>query len=321
MKRQEIQLDSFFTRDVVLMETQYTPITWIVQDILPSGLAMLAGKPKHGKSFLCLDLAIHVALGQSFWGYATHHGEALYLSLEDDARIVKKNRMQLSGLCSIPNLYYGFEFPKGNDAIQRLQQLIHDNPNLKLIIIDIIGCVIPYMSGDQSNKYDFISNSLEQFKMILKDTGVCLLFTHHTSKKDYALSQDKVLGSTAYQAKVDTFMVLEKKDDSSSTLSIDGKFMQGSKTLLLSRNENGSFSIMGERNKPVSEMERLLEIVKSSKTPLSPKQASVIMQKDTTILNQMLHRLFKQGLITKLGKGQYISLDYELRTGYSPFNL
>ena len=314
------QFSISFTKDKVLMETQYTPITWIVQDILPSGLAMLAGKPKHGKSFLCLDLAIHVASGQSFWDYDTHHGEALYLSLEDDARIVKKNRMQLSSLDSIPNLYYLFDFPKGNDAIHALKQIIHENPNLKLIIIDIIGCVIPYMSGDQSNKYDFISNALEQFKNILKDTSVCILFTHHTSKKEYTLSQDKILGSTAYQAKVDTFMVIEKKDEKSSTLSIDGKFMQGSQTLSLSRNENGSFSIVGKTNKPVTEMDRLLEIIKSSKDPLSPKQAAIIMQKDASILNQMLHRLFKQGTITKLGKGQYVSLDYEQRIKYySPF--
>jgi hypothetical protein len=36
----------------------FPPIKWIVPDILPEGLTLLAGKPKLGKSWLALDIAV-----------------------------------------------------------------------------------------------------------------------------------------------------------------------------------------------------------------------------------------------------------------------
>lgn len=307
----------------VFMETQYTDITWIVDGLLPAGLSILAGKPKAGKSCFCVDMAIRVASGEKFLGRDTHQGEVIYFSLEEDPRISKKTTRKITSLPDIPNLYYGFEFPIGNDAIVELEKLITLNPNLNLIIIDIVGCIIPYSSGDQSNKYDFISTFLDRFKKILKGTNVALLLVHHTSKKEYTLSQDKILGSTAYQAKVDSFLILEKKiGENLYILTADGKLFEGSIELFLSRNTDSSFSPIKPPLQFKSELDKLLEIINTAMKPLSPKELSVLLNKDNNIINQMVFRLFKQGSITKLGKGQYVSLDFEQRTQYySPFNM
>lgn len=304
------------------METPYTPIAWIVDRLLPVGLSIIAGKPKAGKSCLCVDLAICVANGTKFLGRDTYQSEVFYLSLEEDPRISRKTTQKITSLPDIPNLYYGFEFPIGNDAITELEKLITLNPNLRLIIIDIVGCIIPYSSGDQSNKYDFVSYSLDRFKKILKGTNVSLLLVHHTSKKEYALSQDRILGSTAYQAKVDSFLILEKKTgENLYTLVADGKLFEGSVELFLSRNTNGSFSPVESPPQFKSELDKLLEIINSAMKPLSPKELSVLLNKDNNIVNQMVFRLFKQEQITKIHKGQYVSLDFEQRTKYySPFN-
>ncbi len=56
---------------------------WIVDGLLPTGLTILAGSPKVGKSWLALDLATHVASGDAFWGMATRRCGVLYLCLED----------------------------------------------------------------------------------------------------------------------------------------------------------------------------------------------------------------------------------------------
>ena len=44
---------------------------------------MLAGAPKIGKSWMALDLALHVAKGEALWGLKVHPGTVLYLCLED----------------------------------------------------------------------------------------------------------------------------------------------------------------------------------------------------------------------------------------------
>jgi hypothetical protein len=64
-----------------LMAEELPPVRWVVPDILPEGVTFLAGKPKMGKSWLCLGLDVAVAIGGVALG--TKHveqGEVLYLS-------------------------------------------------------------------------------------------------------------------------------------------------------------------------------------------------------------------------------------------------
>ena len=51
-----------------LMEMDFPPAEFVVQGLLPKGLAILSGAPKLGKSWMVLDLCIHIATGTPFWG-------------------------------------------------------------------------------------------------------------------------------------------------------------------------------------------------------------------------------------------------------------
>ena len=61
---------------VVSMEDIYgmvfSPKEWIIKGILRSGLYILAGAPKVGKSFLVGQIAYHVSTGRPLWGYPVH---------------------------------------------------------------------------------------------------------------------------------------------------------------------------------------------------------------------------------------------------------
>ena len=59
------------------------PAPFLVDELIPEGLHILAGAPKIGKSWLALWLCLCVAQGQPLWNFATTQGEVLYLSLED----------------------------------------------------------------------------------------------------------------------------------------------------------------------------------------------------------------------------------------------
>ena len=87
--------------DPKIMSTQYSDISWLVQDIFPMGLVILAGKPKAGKSCLCVDLAICVASGDKFLGRDTYPSEVFYLSLEEDPRISRKTTQKITSLPDI----------------------------------------------------------------------------------------------------------------------------------------------------------------------------------------------------------------------------
>jgi hypothetical protein len=64
---------------------------WVVEGLIAAGLHILAGAPKVGKSWLVLDLAVHVSLGKPMWEMTTSPCEVLYLCLEDTyARVQRR---------------------------------------------------------------------------------------------------------------------------------------------------------------------------------------------------------------------------------------
>ena len=66
-----------------LMLEEFPPPRFLVDGLLTAGLTVLAGKPKHGKSWLSLILGYGVATGEPIDGRAVHQGDVLYLALED----------------------------------------------------------------------------------------------------------------------------------------------------------------------------------------------------------------------------------------------
>ena len=72
------------TVDADTLMTTPLPVTqYVVEQLLPQGLHILAGAPKVGKSWLALWLCLQVAKGESVWGFESSRGAVLYLCLED----------------------------------------------------------------------------------------------------------------------------------------------------------------------------------------------------------------------------------------------
>ena len=58
-----------------LQNRTYEPTHFLVDELIPEGLHILAGAPKIGKSWLALWLCLCVSQGQPLWGFATTQGE------------------------------------------------------------------------------------------------------------------------------------------------------------------------------------------------------------------------------------------------------
>ncbi len=79
-----------------LQNRTYEPTHFLVDELIPEGLHILAGAPKIGKSWLALWLCLCVAQGQTLWNFATTQGEVLYLSLEDSFQRVQTRLFDLT---------------------------------------------------------------------------------------------------------------------------------------------------------------------------------------------------------------------------------
>ena len=56
-----------------LQNRTYEPTPFLVDELIPEGLHILAGAPKIGKSWLALWLCLCVSQGQPLWNFATTH--------------------------------------------------------------------------------------------------------------------------------------------------------------------------------------------------------------------------------------------------------
>ena len=79
-----------------LQNRTYEPTHFLVDELIPEGLHILAGAPKIGKSWLALWLCLCVSQGQPLWNFTTAQGEVLYLSLEDSFQRIQTRRFDLT---------------------------------------------------------------------------------------------------------------------------------------------------------------------------------------------------------------------------------
>lgn len=88
-----------------LMNTVLPPIRFVISQLLPQGLHVLAGAPKVGKSWLSLWLCLQVAKGEPAWEFPTTQGDVLYLCLEDSYSRIQNRLLDITDDAP-PNLFF-----------------------------------------------------------------------------------------------------------------------------------------------------------------------------------------------------------------------
>ena len=158
-------------------------IRYIVDGLLPQGLAILASPPKYGKSWLALDLCISVALGEPFFGRKTEPCDTLYLALEDsEQRLQSRGQTVLGDRLPPENCYIGTLAGSLADRLpHQIEAFLHRWPNIGLIVIDTFQKVrVSARAG--SNLYDKDYSDMGILKNIADAHNICILLVHHLRK-------------------------------------------------------------------------------------------------------------------------------------------
>lgn len=205
-----------------LLERPLEQPGWVVEDLVPCGLTLLAGDPKIGKSWLALDLALRVSLGEPFWGFATAKGCVLYLCLEDTFNRVQTRLQRLVDEAN-DNLCCAVAANRiGAGLAEQLCGFAREHTNLRMVIVDTFQTVrTPSNQAIYSADYD----DMGALKSLADELKIGFLVLHHTRKMGDGDVFNIISGSNGLMGCADETMVLKRKSRGSSNavLSITGR--------------------------------------------------------------------------------------------------
>ena len=122
-----------------LYEQVYPGRPPVVDGLLYAGTYLFVGAPKVGKSFLMAQLAYHVSMGLSLWGYEVRQGTVLYLALEDHHRRLQERLYRMFGVESTGNLFFAIGAKQlGGGLEEQLKGFVREHTDTRLIIIDTL---------------------------------------------------------------------------------------------------------------------------------------------------------------------------------------
>lgn len=205
-----------------LLETPLEQPGWVVEDFICCGLTLLAGDPKIGKSWLSLDLALHVALGEPFWGFATAKGSVLYLCMEDTYPRIQERLQKICDEANDDLLCAVAAERIGSGLIEQLSQFAGEHADLCMVIIDTFQTV---RSVTNQSIYAADYEDMGALKRFADENKLAVVAVHHTRKLGDGDVFNTISGSNGLMGCADETMVLKKptRGSSNATITITGR--------------------------------------------------------------------------------------------------
>jgi hypothetical protein len=297
---------NFINKASDIAKMELAEVRYIVPDMIPEGLTLLAGMPKIGKSWMCLQLAIAVATGGPFMGHKLDRADVLYLSLEDNVRRLKSRlAQQITDGDEVPE---GLTFATswgtiGNNCIEYFTSYLNENPELGLIIIDTFARV-KRATNNKNNLYDQDYASTKELKEFAEHTGVSILIVHHRRKQESEDIFNTISGSTGLTGSVDTQLAIRRQRGAADAeLHITGRDVLERKLAMNFNEDNCTWEILGASEDVFISEERqeILTLLRNS-GPLGSKQIAEMTGKSYNATRKTLSLMCREGQLKNKNK-------------------
>lgn len=293
-----------------LLSEQLPPLRWIVDGVLPDGCSLLAGKPKMGKSWLALGLAISVATGGIALGRdRVQQGAVLYLALEDNKRRLQARAKQVLAGSSLSRGYftYALAWRRLDDGgADMLERWIKDTPTARLIIVDTLAKVRPRACAG-ANAYAEDYTATEPLKALSDKYGIAILIVHHLRKMGADDPLDTISGTLGLTGGVDNLLVLQReRGDLDAVLHVSGRETEDNSLALSFDKAMGTWSIKGDAEAYQRSKERteIIELLQGNE-PMRPKAIADTLGKRYDAVRYLLSQMAREGQVQTLERGLY----------------
>jgi 5S rRNA maturation endonuclease (ribonuclease M5) len=200
--------------DVAQLVGDIRPINWLVRDYLErDSIALVYGAPGGGKSFMTVDLAASVAMGQPWMGHKVNQGRVFYIAGEGHNGLARRFRAwEVSR--TVP-LTPGQLFKSAGamqvldeelviDVANQIEQACPDAPPA-MVVIDTLAR--NFGAGDENSTEDMSRFITHVDRHLRQRFGCCVLLVHHSGH-----NMERARGSSALKAAVDAEYEISKDD-------------------------------------------------------------------------------------------------------------
>jgi len=296
-------LTTFSANDLQAME--FPPLEFLVEGLITEGLTLLAGKPKMGKSWMALDIAMSVAIGCDALGdRACKKGTTLYCALEDNPRRLRRRMAHVYGdQATWPkNFHFTTQMKKLDDGgSEQLEDWVLEH-RPSLIIIDTLVCV--RSASKRRTEYEADYAALAPLQRLAGEYGIAIIIVHHQRKMGSDDPLDTVSGTTGLSGGVDNILILDRK---SHGVTLYGRGREMDDIDITVELDDGYWRILGDSDavKISSQRRAIIDVLKSTDKPIGPKDIAEALDRPQDSVRQLLTSMAKDGEVKKQTRGKY----------------
>lgn len=192
-----------------LLAAQFPAPQWAVPGLLPAGLSILAGRPKIGKSWLALQIAVAVATGGIVLGEQVQQRKVLYLALEDSERRLQQ-RLAALRCPATDNLTTVTQFPtlltSGGVHLTTMAKLEHYG----LIVVDTLTRFAGQRRPDDEMQVALRLGEVQRYAQ-QESTAVLIVDHHRKPAASMADVIDDISGLTQKAGVIDAALGLYRQ--------------------------------------------------------------------------------------------------------------
>jgi RecA-family ATPase len=292
-----------------IYRSEYPAPTFLFQRLLPNGLTILAGRPKSGKSWLTLQMAVCAALSTPFLDRFEIESAArvLYFGLEEGQQRTNLRLRKLLPENDVRLQNIGFLYqlrPLAQGGADELNEHLTRCP-CELVVIDTFLAI-----ANATSKRDVMRGEYAEVNVLRKlaeQHKNAFVLVHHTRKMGADTGLDMVAGTTGITAACDAVMTLRKQPTGDSILEMTGREIEESTLALrLDTGDPFGWKLIGE-GAEVAMSEQRLEIFELLKedAPLKPAEVARRLKKNEVTVRRLIQKMAANGDIMKGRDGKY----------------
>ncbi len=272
---------------------------WTIEGLLPdSGLVVLGGRGKHGKSTLAIHKSRAIALGSPFLGRSTKKKPVIYINYEMPSDYLSS----LLGSGEIPKDAYVIDRPEPVLQLETIKKLIDRVGVPGVLVIDSFRGAFK-LPGDSENSAGGAGVILRKLQDLALQTGWLIIVIHHHNRKSDREGADSLSGTSDWISAPDVIWSWVRPDPNKpGTLTIEGRIPPVVPLEIMLTLDECRFLGTVEEHAEEAEKQRILDEL--GPKPIETDMIAAATEIPPSTVRKRLAALLSEGKVHREGSGK-----------------